>query len=446
MAPGREEQWLQYHCARGVGLLGGPQSRPLEISSEKPSGVELPQFKTENPFFAKWSTPMVKNGYLWIAQDRTHKQGPYDLLYIDSNGNGRLDDEAAVTAYRMDQYSTYFGPVKVIFELEDGPGTYHLNFRYSGSDARNSKLYASSGGWYQGQITVGGAKKYCILFDYNANGTFNDKSANAPECDRIWIGEAGGQDARFVGNSIIQPNILVLWARGQDTRFVGRYIKEDGILYRPEIARDGGWIKFTKAEDVKFGGVRLPEAITRFSVNGENGLFTLKPEKGVVSLPVGKYHVYDWAVERRDDKGTRWKLLGSSPAKSSVFEIAEDKEAVLAIGEPVVATLEASQREGTYSFRHALKGRNGEIIELTHNGAQPQAPKVRIKSADGKYDRTYIQLRVWVRRHLFALVARAQEHSETVHRNRRGRRTIQDRRQALHHSGRPSSGRRPRAC
>ncbi|HUV64565.1 MAG TPA: hypothetical protein VMW24_11750 [Sedimentisphaerales bacterium] len=364
----QDEQWLQYHSARELGLLGGGmQPQPLELNTEKPPGVELPQFKLETPFFARWSTPMVKSGYLWVALDREHKQGPYDLLYIDSNGNGHLNDETAVAAYRMDQYSTYFGPVKVIFEIEDGPVTYHLNFRSYAYDERNSRLYASSGGWYEGDITVAGAKKHCVLFDCNANGTFDDKSANAGQCDRIRIGEEGARDARFVGN----------------------YIEVGRILYRPEIARDGACIKLTRAEDVKFGSVRLPESVTQVSANGENGLFTRKPEKGVASLPLGQYHVYDWIIDRKDDKGIEWRLQGSGPAQTSVFDITEGKEIELAIGEPIVATLDASANEGTHSFRHALKGRDGERIELTRNGAQPQAPKVRIKSADGKYDRTY---------------------------------------------------------
>ena len=367
-AAAQDEQWLQYHCARELGLLGGGmQPQMLDISTEKPSGVELPQFKVENPFFAKWSTPMVKSGHLWVALDRTHKQGPHDLLYIDSNGNDRLDDETAATVYRMDQYSTYFGPVKVIFEIEDGPATYHLNFRYYGGDDRYRRLYVSSGGWYEGDITLGGQKKHCVLFDYNANGTFNDKSANAAECDRIRIGEGGGQDTSFVSN----------------------YIEVGKILYRPEIAPDGACIKLTKAEGVKFGTVRLPESVTQVSANGENGLFTRKPEKGVASLPVGQYRIYDWIIDRQDDKGTQWRLQGSGTAQTSVFDIAEGKETVHSVGEPVVATLNASADKGTHSFRHTLRGRDGERIELTRNGAQPQAPKVRIKSADGTYDRTY---------------------------------------------------------
>jgi hypothetical protein len=362
----QQEQWLQYHSSREASqILGGIALNTLDLSTERPESVKLPQFKNQNQFFAKWPTPMVKSGFLWVVLDRTHKQGPYDLLYIDSNCNGALDDETAVSAYRTDQRSAYFGPVKVIFEIEDGPVTYHLNFRsYQYAD---SILYASSGGWYEGDITVGTEKKHCVLFDYNTNGTFDDKSENAGECDRIRIGRLGTQNTLFVGN----------------------YIKVNETLYRPEIARDGAYVILRKAEDVDFGSVRLPESITQFTANGENGLFILKPEKGVASLPAGKYCVYEWAVERQDEKGTNWKLKGNSLGEKNFFDITGGKESVLSIGEPIVATLDASEREGTYSFSHGMKGRTGENIELTRNGARPQAPKVNIKNADGTYDRTY---------------------------------------------------------
>jgi len=366
--PAQQEQWLQYHSSREAGqIFGQVGSQTLELSAQQPAGVKLPQFKGQDQLFTKWPTPMVKSGHLWIALDRTQKQGPYDLLYIDSNGNGGLDDETAVTAYRMDQRNAYFGPVKVIFEVEDGPVTYHLNFRSYQYGTANNRLYISSGGWYEGDITVGGEKKHCILFDYNVNGAFNDKSANAAECDRVRIGKQGGQDTLFTGN----------------------YILDGETIYQPEIARDGACIKLTKAENVKFGNVRLAESITQFSANGENGLFILKPEKGIASLPVGKYRVCDWAVERQDEKGTNWKLEGSGLGEKNIFDITEGKESLLSIGEPIIATLDASQSDGTHSFRHSMAGRAGERIVLTRNGAQPQAPKVHIKSEDGTYDRTY---------------------------------------------------------
>jgi hypothetical protein len=362
-----QEQWLQYHSASEVSIVGGVSTRALELSDETPSGMNLPQLKADKPYFAKWLTPMVEAGHLWIACDRSHKYGPYDLLYIDSNRNGHLDDEAVVKANRTDQYNAYFGPVKVLFEIEDGPVTYHLNLRFYGYEDRNTSLYAYSGGWYEGDITVDGAKKHCVLFDFNANGTFNDKSLNANECDRIRIDKEGVEGIRFIGN----------------------FIDVEGTLYRPEVARDGAFIKLTKADNVQTGEVRVPEAITQLTAGGENGLFILKPEKGVASLPVGQYRINEWMHERKDEQGTPWRLKGGGFFdKGPVIDVVADKAAELSIGEPVISTLNASFSQGTYSFRYDMAGRNGERIELTHNGNRPRAPKLHIKSKDGTYDRT----------------------------------------------------------
>ncbi len=365
----QEEQWLQYHSERQaqriVGDMGGTPF--LRATSDKPQGVQLPQFKAQQQFFVQWSTPMAESGQLWIAMDRTNEKGQWDRLFIDSNGNGHLDDETAVTAYRTDTYSTYFGPVKVVFEGEDGPITYHLNCQFRNYNERNRHLYVYSGGWYEGTITVAGTKKHCVLIDQNANGTFNDKSLEARKSDRIRIGKKGDRDTRYVGN----------------------FIEVDGVLYQPEIARDGAYIKLTKAEDVKFGNIRIPESITEFSAGGENGLFTLKPENGTGSLPVGRYRVNYWDIEREDERGKKWKMRSSMFSRKGDFEITADKETELSIGEPIISTLKATKSGSGYSFSQNLQGRLGERIELTRNGAQPPAPKLHVKNKDGTYDRTF---------------------------------------------------------
>ncbi|MCP4610323.1 MAG: hypothetical protein GY845_16555 [Planctomycetes bacterium] len=367
-APAQDEQWLQYHSEREAQriIVDRGWSTPA-LTSEMPQGVELPQFTSTAPFFTKWSTPMVEAGYLWISFDRTQKNGPYDGLFIDSNGNGHLNDETVITAYRTDQSYTYFGPVKVVFQGEDGPLTYHLNFRLYNRSERNRQIAVYSGGWYEGTITVAGIKTYCMLIDQNVNGTFNDKSLEAHQCDRIRIGKKGTQDTRYVGN----------------------LIEIEGTLYHPEIARDGAFIKLTRAEDVKLGDIRMPETITEFSAGGENGLFKLKLENGTGSLPVGKYRINQWAVEKEDEKGRRWKLQGSGISQKGDFKIVANKETELSIGEPIVSRLSVNKRDSGYSFNQSLGGQRGERIEMTRNGARPPAPKLRIKNKDGSYDRSF---------------------------------------------------------
>ncbi len=362
----QDEQWLQYHCQREAQrIVGNMGSATPEITTDKPQGVELPRFKSQRQFFTQWLTPMVPSGKLHIALDATKEQGRCDRIFVDSDGDGHLNDEDAVKAYRIEQYYTYFGPVKVVFEGEDGPIVYHLNFKFYDYNEQNRRLYISSGCWYEGDVTVAGSKKHCVLIDQNVNGTFDDKAFEPKKCDRIKIGMKKAADACYVG----------------------KYIDVDGTLYHPEIARDGAYVILTKAEDVKFGNIQLPETITEFSAGGENGLFTLKPEKGTASLPAGKYRVNYWAVERKDDQGRLWTLKGN--LFSGSFEINHAKQSQLSIGEPVVSSMQALSKGAGYSFNQELKGRLGERIELTRNGARPRAPKLHIKSKDGSYDRSF---------------------------------------------------------
>jgi hypothetical protein len=367
-AHSQDEQWLQYHCQREAQrIVRNTGVASPGITTEKPEGVELPTFDSDQHYFAKWEAPMVPGGYLWIVLDQTKEHGRPDKLFIDSNGDGHLNDETAATAYRIEQYYTYFGPVKVVFQCQDGPIVYHLNFRLYNRDERNRRLYIYSGCWYEGDITVAGEKKRCVLIDQNVNGTFNDKAQAAHNCDRIRIGEKSGSEASYVG----------------------KYIDVDGLLYHPEIARDGAFIILTRAENVKFGDIQLPETITELSAGGENGLFILKPEKGKASLPTGKYRVNYWVIERKDDQGRRWNLKGSLYSDTGSFEINNAEQTQFSLGAPVFSSIQGRKKGAAYYFSQEMKGGLGERIELTRNGARPRAPKLRIKSKDGSYDRTY---------------------------------------------------------
>ncbi len=367
-ARAQDEQWLQYHSEReAMQIVGAMMRSNLRLTSEKPQGVELPDFKTEEPFFASWSTPMVASGQLWIAVDRSTEQGRWNQLYIDSNINGHLNDETAINAYRTERYYTYFGPVKVVFEGEDGPLTYHLNFMfYENEETR--RLYMSPGCWYEGDIKVAGAKKYCMLIDYNGNGTFNDKSLNSGQCDRIRIGEKGTRDTGYVGN----------------------YIEIDDVLYHTEIARDGAYIKLNKADDVNFGTVRLPETITEFSAGGENGLFTFKPENGTGSLPVGKYRINSWTIERKDEQGKQWKLQAQGYSTICDFEVTQKSETSLDIGEPVITNLQVNLNGDNFEFNKNLQGRLDEFITLTRGGQRVgELWKMQAKNKEGTFAKTY---------------------------------------------------------
>ena len=102
-ATAQEEQWLQYHSQREAQpIIGNTEAAAPTMTTDRPQDVELPAFKSQQQFFTQWSTPMVPSGKLWVALDRSKEQGRWDRLFLDSNGNGHLNDETAVTAYRIE--------------------------------------------------------------------------------------------------------------------------------------------------------------------------------------------------------------------------------------------------------------------------------------------------------------------------------------------------------
>ncbi len=166
------EQWLEYHTSND-----GRVFHQMELTTNPPPGVALPKLNAP-PYFARWKTPMDPAGGRWLCFDRSRKSGPYDRLFIDSTGNGRLDDKTPVPA-RLDSSEALFPATPVVFKGEDGPITYHLVFRFYQYENNQAQLLAASGGWYEGTVNFDGVKKRVTLIDGNVNGTFNDMAARS---------------------------------------------------------------------------------------------------------------------------------------------------------------------------------------------------------------------------------------------------------------------------
>jgi len=116
-------------------------------------------------------------------------------------------------------------------------------------------------------------------------------------------------------------------------------------------------------------------------------LFLRKPENGVVKLPVGDYRIEHWSIVRNDDRGAKWELQANPARDPGDFAVVQDQEKKLPIGEPIYSMAEYRQNGSFYSFNQNLEGRHGERITLTRNGSQPPAPRLRIRSRDGAYER-----------------------------------------------------------
>ena len=365
----QDEQWLAYRYDRHVVGEIDASSQSIELTTAKPAGVELPDLTGSSPLFGKWLTPMVPAGHLWLAFDRTTRHGPYDLLYIDSNADGSLKDETATKAYEKERYRAQFGPVAIVFPGEDGPITYHIILGFYHYEGSKPRTYVRSAGWYEGQIKVGQSIFQCTLVDYNTNGTFSDKSLDYWRSDRIAIRKKDGE--------------------GLDVSFVGNLISIDQTLYRLEVARDGAYIKLTEATDLEFGQFRIPAGIAEIVFGGENGRFVFNDGKETGRLPVGRYSIVEWAVEKKDDNGRRWRMTAFASGKKGRFDISKSDEPNLTVGWPIASSLDIEPSGRAYRLNHAFRGQLGERFSMSRDGREAPAPKVRITNADKSYDKSF---------------------------------------------------------
>ncbi|MGD1083376.1 MAG: hypothetical protein ABSA47_01345 [Verrucomicrobiota bacterium] len=360
-ASGQTEQWLQYRT-------GGENRayQQIQLTTNPPPGVALPKLNAP-PWFARWATPMDPAGGRWICLGRTRASGPYDRLYIDSNGNGRLDDKKPLQA-RVDSSESTFPPATLVFKGEDGPITYNLDFllyQFQNGAVVNgpvpAELLVSPGGWYEGLVNFDGVKKRVQLIDGNANGSFNDVAEDPYQSDRV----------RIEGDKTAE-------------RFLGRMLEVDGKFFRVEVARDGAFVKVQKVENATLGRVLVPTNISEVSVYGQNGHFVRKPVNGEFTLPEGGYRIVEWTINRKDEKGAAWTLTGSAFPKTATFDVAADRTNTLEIGEPVRAVLGATQsadRQDVFSLR--FEGRQKETIQMLRGGQRPAGPKLTLARADG---------------------------------------------------------------
>lgn len=357
------EQGIQYRYSREAqDILKQAGIQIIASMASQPEGVTLPDLGGKKTACAKWATPMAKAGYRWLLlANENPKQ-----LYFDSDGDDRLDDEVPLKAYRRDTHSSYFGPIEVVFETEDGPASYHLNIRYYGYEGEQ-RFYIYAAGWYEGMVTIGGKQWTCALVDQNVNGIYDDRSLDSSQADRISVSAEGAYQFRLVG----------------------KYLQLDESLYEIEVSRERPFVVFTEAQGVGLGEVHFAEEISSFRAGGPNGQFDCIPKAGVVKLPVGQYRIEHWATSRKDNKGYTWQVKGQSFGDTGLFQVSAAQKTELKVGEPLVANLRVSQRGNSYNLNQELKGGLGEQIELLRNGIRPRPPKLHIKDKTGAYERNF---------------------------------------------------------
>ncbi|MHC4750180.1 MAG: hypothetical protein ACYTFW_09930 [Planctomycetota bacterium] len=139
--------------------------------------------------------------------------------------------------------------------------------------------------------------------------------------------------------------------------------------------------------DSSLGTIEIPNGVILVVFNSNNEQITIKPTEETTQLPVGRYRIDYWTVEKYI-VGHVWKLKGSNFGNKGIFDVIEGQTVKFSIGEPIISFPAASKVGSTYRFSHHLRGRLSETIEITQNGSRPEAPLLQIRNADDSYQKT----------------------------------------------------------
>ncbi len=370
--------WLSYCQSNDTNsILRYVSSQGLKVERDRPADLALPAALGKQVQYARWTTPMDAAGFRQVVLSRSAGSDLCDQLLIDSNGDGRLDDETICQPFYQRQYGsgqgqTKFGPVAMHFDSADGPILYHLNFMvYSRGVNEEYYVMATTGGWYQGTVVLGGKPVTCQLIDFNANGTFNDV------CDDPKSSYAAADRVRFTDHAETEP------------MFAGRYVREGQQLYEFSAAKDGAYVTIREAAKLATGTIKPLDDCDSVTVYGPQGSFILT--KGEAQqVPAGKYKLESWKLQATDSNNRQWSFTGSRFPDQSAMEVAADGVLELKLGGPWTAKLEDQVRSRSHTFNQAIIGRYGERVDAAYaNGGQPPAPRLRIVSDDGKYDKSF---------------------------------------------------------
>jgi len=137
------------------------------------------------------------------------------------------------------------------------------------------------------------------------------------------------------------------------------------------------------------GIVKVQADVNALVCNNKDERFTIDGSKEQARLPAGKYHIESWNLERIDKNGDIWELRAKEIPGEKTFYVAENAQTMLPIGELFVPGLTVRKGDSEFYFRHYLKGRLGEDLELTKNKARTDPPKLLIENEDGSYQESF---------------------------------------------------------
>ncbi|MFT3686632.1 MAG: TlpA disulfide reductase family protein [Phycisphaerales bacterium] len=262
----------------GMSKIGYYAPQRATMSADKPEGLKKAPADLASP---QYGTLAIGEGVLFILDEPDGKPAK---LYIDTNHNGDLTDDAAAEWILNEKSKMTTGSAMVDIGEKDHPFPVSLSmYRFDKNDAGRAQLKSTLLYYrdyaYEGDVTIGGKAYKSVLSDEMASGDFRGKEGK---------GREGG-----VGVSLlIDVNGNGKFDSRGESFDIGKPFNIGGTTYEiTDMARDGSSFKVAKSSKTVAEIPTPPDhsvgkTITAFSAKDTEGKDVKFPDdyKGKVVL------------------------------------------------------------------------------------------------------------------------------------------------------------------
>lgn len=358
-------------------MLVALATQDLISTKDKPPELkDLPEgFRADCVYFLAElvgkSTPMVLGYYNRLE---------YSILYVDTNGDGRLSDEtfSRPKIKKRSNYKEYvFGPF--LLKSHDSERGSQTEFYATTANGRYLSLQPS--GYRFGKMRLGKDAYKMAVMDGNFDGRY-DKMFSLPVektyrlgCDIFAIDLSNG-DKQWHLSLINRSEIMLL----------GRMVKVQDAYYGIHVAPDGTALELKKVEP-EFGTLDFGGANVKMKLWSDTGDHYLFGSEGQWPLPAGRYMALRIELNEIDSERNVWTFSGRPKAGPlHDFEIRPGQTTPFKVGPPFSIKTDVRPFADKVSIGLSLEGCTGAQYRfpILKGGKRQPVPAFKIVDEFGK--------------------------------------------------------------
>jgi hypothetical protein len=359
---------LGYGNCQWLGPLDAPPKKLLQE----------PKYRSKHPVYYAARYGDAKENVFTLAIDESAGPGKgYDVVYVDSNNDGRIDPEKE--RFKFDMSTTSHDvPLRIHFMVTAGGVTapYYVSFTaFPYSDSRNlvEKIHANlrNSSYYQGEAILLGKRRRIAIADLNSNGLFNDVEKGLFQGERFFV------DLDGEGESRNRHEQMASFPYGGLTR-IGR------TWYSIVASPDGSQITITRPTPA-LGKVEASPGICAAGLLSPTQSLDLKFTNGPDSAVAGAYRVQSVQLLAKDEGPDGRTLQGSFGGWQPELTIREGETARITAGLPLKVEPQVVVDEGrTLRIGLLITGSAGETYRWSPRSGSSSKAGFKIVDRSGK--------------------------------------------------------------